>query len=178
MDLVSHESTHRVVVDDVTGMPVRLSVDHPNGVASETHDVQFLCTIEVELGGIERRGATGGLEYADTVRISDPTVTGRIRVQESPAGRTWRVPIAIGGISAELLYRFNRLGPALSLGFDFVGEQTVVVRNSSRSFPRSLFQLHVAAHSADRIASFSGSDVSGQTLDEHVGGKKGAKLAG
>ena len=110
-------------------MPVRVRVEDPNGIASETHGVQLHCTIEVEVGGIERRGATGGLEYADTVRMSDPTVTGRIRVQETPAGRTWRVPVAIGGISGELLYRFNRLGPALSLGFDFVGEQTVVVRN-------------------------------------------------
>ena len=125
MKLISSESTHCVEVDDVAGTPVRLSVDHPRG----THGVQFHCTVEVEVGGSERRGATGGLEYADTVRLSDPTVTGRTRVQETPCGTTWRVPISVGGVTCEVLYRFNRLGPALSLGFDFVGEQTVVVRN-------------------------------------------------
>ena len=91
--------------------------------------MRFVSELEVEVGGTERRAATGGLEYSDTVRLRDSACTGRPRLQETPQGQTWRVPIAFGDVSAELLYRFNRYGPAVSFGLDFVGEQPVVVRN-------------------------------------------------
>lgn len=112
-------------VDDASGLPRSVSVDHVNG----TWTVRFVAEFEVEVGGTERRAATDGLEYFDTVGLCESVCTGRPRLQETPDGQTWRVPVAFGDMSAEWLYRFNRHGPALSFGLDFVGEQPVVVRN-------------------------------------------------
>ncbi len=130
MDFRSVESTHCITIDDSSGLPVAIALSTP----SSGHHLRILATVDCEVDGHERRSSTGGIEYIDTrevsgcVRTSDPTV------HETPNGRTWRVPVQIGevgsaGVLGELMYTFNRLGPACSLGFNFVGAQTVVVRN-------------------------------------------------
>ena len=56
-------------------------------------------------------------------------------MHQTPKGCTWRVPVHVsgdsgeGGVSGEILYHLNRLGPSCSLGFEFIGDQMIVVRN-------------------------------------------------
>ena len=131
VELRSVESTHGIVVDDATGLPTGFVVAGRIGGRWVRTEVVLAC----EVNGTERRSPTGGIEYVDTVRLSECVRIGKPAVQETSAGRTWRVPMRIGeeggdtGVVGELLYSFNRLGPACSVGFDFVGAQTIVVRN-------------------------------------------------
>lgn len=143
MEFRSVESTHGIVVDDATGLPVAFVSSALAGgrrVRTEVH-------IDCEVDGYERRSPTGGIEYIETVRLEACVRTGAPTMHETQNGRTWRVPVRIGQdvqevrndgnlgearevrVVGELLYRLNRLGPACSLGFDFVGAQPTVVRN-------------------------------------------------
>ena len=125
MEFRSVESSHGVVVDDTTGLPIAFAA---NSAAGDRH-VRIRTVLECEVGGTEQRSPTGGIEYRDTIRCTESARTGDVQVEESPEGRTLRVPVRIGGVVGHVLCRFNRAGPALSLGFDFVGVQNVVVRN-------------------------------------------------
>ena len=130
MEFRSIESTHSVDVDDATGLPAAIIVS----VLSGGRRVGIDAVVECEVDGSERRSPTRGIEYVDTLRLSDCVRTAPPSVHETPNGRTWRVPVRIGGVdgvgvTGELLYSLNRLGPACSLAFDFVGAQTIVVRN-------------------------------------------------
>lgn len=138
MEFRSVESTHVVVVDDATGLPAAVFSATGGG-----RRVRIEAVVVCEVNGSECRSPTGGIEYLDTLRLSDCVRTGDPTKHETPNGHTWRVPVRIGavrggqgasdavdsGVVGELLYSLNRLGPACSLGFDFVGAQTIVVRN-------------------------------------------------
>jgi hypothetical protein len=50
-------------------------------------------------------------------------------ISQQSEGVTWVVPVKIGPASAELTYKFNRNGPAISFGVNFLGNQKLVVRN-------------------------------------------------
>jgi glycosidase len=131
MEFRSVESTHCIVVDDRTGLPVGLVSSSP----TSRHRVGIEASVVVEVDGDERRSPTGGIEYVDTVRLMDCLRTAEPTSHETTSGRTWRVPVRITGAAGHdglvgaLLYNLNRSGPACSLGFDFVGAQTIVVRN-------------------------------------------------
>ncbi len=131
MEFRSVESTHCIVVHDETGLPTALISSASGG----GRRVSIEAAIECEVDGSERRSPTGGIEYVDTVRLTDCVRTAEPTLQETSNGLTWRMPMQIGGSSGEggvhgeFLYRLNRLGPACSLGFDFVGAQSIVVRN-------------------------------------------------
>ncbi len=130
MEFRSVESTHCITVDDASGLPVALSCL----TASGARRVAIEAVVACEVNGSERRSPTGGIEYADTVRLSVCVRTGEPSAVETTSGRTWRVPVRLTGddgveIIGDLLYGLNRLGPACSLGFDFVGAQTIIVRN-------------------------------------------------
>jgi glycosidase len=129
MEFRSVESTHTIVVDDVTGLPVAFVVSGPN-----SRRVLVDAILECEVDGTERRSPTGGIEYAETRLVANCLRAGEPTMRESPNGRTWRVPVRIGGapdhpaVSGELCFTVNRFGPACSIGFDF-GAQDVAVRN-------------------------------------------------
>ncbi len=131
MKFSSVESTHQIVADAITGLPISIVCHSSTGV----HEVRTAAGIECELGGTERRSPTGGIEYVDTVRLSHCVRTAEPTKHEDADGSTWRVPVRILDdaaeceVTGELLYRLNRLGPAFSLAFDFIGAQTVLVRN-------------------------------------------------
>ena len=128
MELRHVESDHRVVLHDASGLPSEVRV----AAAGSSRAVAFTLELDVEVGGEERRGSTGGIEYTDTHHFTTVVVAGDACVQETLVGRVWRVPVSIrasgsashpGGaaLTADLLYRFNRLGPGLSFAIDFVG---------------------------------------------------------
>ena len=146
MEFRSVESTHCIVVDDATGLPTALALSSARG----GRRVGVKAVIDCEVDGSECRSPTGGIEYIDTLRLSECVRTADPTMHETPNGRTWRVPVRIGravgqagvtgdtgeagdvgvvGVVGELLYSVNRLGPACVLGFDFVGAQPIVIRN-------------------------------------------------
>ncbi len=130
MEFRSIESTHCVVIDDITGLPVALS-----HVSEGGRRVHIEAVIDCEVDGLEHRSPTGGIEYVETLKLSDCIRISAPSMHETSKGQTWRVPVQLRGtvderlVSGELLYSLNRLGPALSLGLDFVGVQTIVIRN-------------------------------------------------
>ena len=141
MEFRSLESTHSIVIDDSTGLPAALICS--SEIRGRRVDVEVV--VECEVDGFERRSPTGGIEYVNTRRLSQCVRTAAPTVHETLNGCSWRVPVRIGGavgeggvtgspeaeagVVGELLYSLNRLGPACTLGFSFVGAQTIVVRN-------------------------------------------------
>jgi hypothetical protein len=85
--------------------------------------------LKIETGGGERRNPVGGLEYFDTTWSERIERTGEPVISQSVEGVTWVVPVMIGPASAELNYKFNRSGPAISFVVSFLGNQQLVVRN-------------------------------------------------
>ena len=93
MEFRSVESTHCIVVDDATGLLAELISPAPSG----WRRVCIEAVIDCEVNGSERRSPTGGIEYVDTVRWSDCVRTADPTLHETPNGRSWRVPLRIGG---------------------------------------------------------------------------------
>jgi glycosidase len=126
------ESTHVCVFDDETGLLTALTIrGTSNDPATRTISVQLDLTVEV--GGTERREATGGLEYIDTVPSTGLRCVGASHSVESADGLSFLVPIEIataaGLLFGSLVYRFNRFGPAFSFGLHLPEYQAMVVRN-------------------------------------------------
>ena len=157
MEFHSVESTHRIVIDDLTGLPVALVSAGRRG-----RRVDIQAVVECEVDGSERRSPTGGIEYADTLPLTDCVRTADATMHETPQGRVWRVPVRIGGaageggVIGEMLYSLNNLGPACSLGFDFVGAQTIVVRNF-------MFRATVACGEGTWSVTAPGNGIAGDT---------------
>ncbi len=138
MELSSIESAHQLVVDDESGLLCRLR----GRGSSDSWETDIAISLKVDVDGEERRGSTGGLEYFGTQQLTRVRAAGAVRWQQTPEGQVARVPIEVSAaqdgatsadssmcIHAEFVYRFNRLGPGVSLGIDFAGRQHVVVRN-------------------------------------------------
>ena len=131
MEFCSLESTHRIIIDDSTGLPSELSLSVPVG----GRRVGIKASVACEVDGTECRGSTGGIEYLDTHRLTECARIAEPTMHQTPKGCTWRVPVHVsgdsgeGGVSGEILYHLNRLGPSCSLGFEFIGDQMIVVRN-------------------------------------------------
>jgi glycosidase len=126
------ESTHVCVFDDETGLLTALTrKGTSNDPSTRTIGVQLELTVEV--GGTERREATGGLEYIDTVISTGLHCVGASHSVESADGLSFLVPVEIatpaGLLFGSLVYRFNRFGPAFSFGLHLPEDQAMIVRN-------------------------------------------------
>lgn len=121
MRLEHVESNHAVEIDPATGLPVAITFGD--------RQVSFKSVMSIELGGKDRRNPVGGLEYYETEWSEAVVRTGAPFQIQSDRGICWSVPITVGQVIAELRYTFNRIGPALSVGINFQGEQPILVRN-------------------------------------------------
>jgi glycosidase len=128
--LIQHvESSHVCTYDDATGLPTSLTFYGPDRAES----VSISLHLSIEVGGTERRAATGGLEYIDTRTYEEVRQVGPVHSVESALGVTFHVPFEVSTSDAPILgsltYRLNRFGPAISFGLHLPGDQTVVIRN-------------------------------------------------
>jgi hypothetical protein len=130
MKLHHLESTHHYEVDEKTGLLTGLTYTSPSGVRS----VGFETSLNIQSGGGERRAATGGLEYFYCVNQSEVTSRGVPTYGQGLNGITWRLPISIGAIDAELIYRLDRQSAAASFALYFPGGQEVLIRNVNLVF--------------------------------------------
>jgi hypothetical protein len=123
------ESSHSCAFSTETGLPISITYAGPN----HTETVELRIGLSVEVGGTERREATGGLEYIDTDIYETIRRAGESRSVESNTGIAWCVPIEItmpgAPLRGSLVYRLNRFGPALSFGLSLPGGQSAIVRN-------------------------------------------------
>jgi len=124
------ESTHQFDVDHETGLLAGLS--HIS--LSVVRNVGFETTLNIQSGGGERRAATGGLEYFDCDNQSAVTSSGGQIYGQGNDGINWHLPISIGSIKAELIYRLNRQSAAASFAIYFPGGQEVLIRNVNLVF--------------------------------------------
>jgi hypothetical protein len=124
------ESTHQFDVDHETGLLAGLSLISLSVVRS----VGFETTLNIQSGGGERRAATGGLEYFDCDNQSVVTSSGEQIYGQGNNGINWHLPISIGSIKAELIYRLNRQSAAASFAIYFPGGQEVLIRNVNLVF--------------------------------------------
>ena len=130
MKLDHFESTHQFDVDHETGLLAGLS--HIS--LSVVRNVGFETTLNIQSGGGERRAATGGLEYFDCDNQSAVTSSGGQIYGQGNDGINWHLPISIGSIKAELIYRLNRQSAAASFAIYFPGGQEVLIRNVNLVF--------------------------------------------
>ena len=123
---ISHvESSHVLDIDDKSGLPKSITLEKDKTKLNIAIQSQF----KIEVGGHDRRNPVGGLEYYDTEWSSDVVVQSEPHLIQNIDGVVWAVPVKIGPVNAAITYSFNRIGPAVSIGVNFDGNQNVVVRN-------------------------------------------------
>lgn len=125
MRLTHVESNHAIEIDDITGLPSLIN----RSIKGSNFDFTITSTLKIETGGGERRNPVGGLEYFDTTWSEEVKKIGEPFISQSGEGVTWVIPVEIGPAAAQLTYKFNRNGPAISFGVNFLGNQKLVVRN-------------------------------------------------
>ena len=130
MKLDHLESTHQFEVDDKTGLLTGLSYKSPSGA----RNVGFETTLNIQSEGGERRAATGGLEYFDCKNQSTVTTSGEKIYGQGSNGINWHLPISIGDIKAELIYRLDRQSAAAAIALYFPGGQEVLIRDINLVF--------------------------------------------
>lgn len=130
MKLYNLESTHQFEVADKTGLLTGLTYASPSGARG----VAFETSLNIQSGGGERRAATGGLEYFDCTNQSKVTSTGVPTYSQGFKGITWRLPITVGTISAELIYRLDRQSAATAFAIYFPGGQEELIRDVNLTF--------------------------------------------
>lgn len=162
MKLNHLESTHQFEVDDKTGLLTGLSYRSPAVV----RNVGFETSLNIQSGGGERRAATGGLEYFDCKNQSAVASSGKQINGQGINGISWHLPISIGSIKAELIYRLDRQSAAATFAIYFPGGQEVLIRNINL-----VFQIKLPAD--NWIINMPGNglrkDIPIQILDTEVG---------
>ena len=125
MKLDHLESTHQFEVDDKTGLLTGLSYKSSSG----SGNVGFETTLNIQSGGGEQRSATGGLEYFDCKNQSVVTSSGAPIYGQGSNGINWHLPVSIGSIKAELIYRLDRQSAAAGIAIYFPGGQEELIRD-------------------------------------------------
>jgi glycosidase len=127
------ESRHSFELDDGTGLLSSVILNGPQSSGPTSAAISAKLKVSIEVGVIEQRSPTGGLEYINTHTYDAVQRLGEPRKVESTDGLSFCVPVSISGTDgvaqASMVYRLNRSGPALSVGIHFPGGQPVVVRN-------------------------------------------------
>ena len=106
--LTSEFSTTWLDLDDTTGLPTRLGAD---GVAAQ---FQLRTSFALLVGGIERRGMEGELEYEGARLRDNLERSGPIHQQIEADGRVYIVGVAVAGWRGELRYHLKAAAPAIT----------------------------------------------------------------
>ena len=130
MKLHHLESNHKFEVDDKTGLLTGLTYTSPSGA----RNVGFETTLNIQSGGGERRAATGGIEYFDCENQSKVASKGVSLSKQGLNGISWHLPVSIGALNAELIYRLDRQSAAASFAIYFPGGQEALIRDIKLAF--------------------------------------------
>ena len=134
MKLNHLESSHQIEIDDATGLLTALTYQ----AGKISRRVEISTEILLEIDGKERRAATGGLEYFDFQTVNTVKALGKPKFAQGVIGVLWQIPVSIGNVSAELIYRLDRQSAAFSYAIRFNGDQQVLVRDLETNFEINL----------------------------------------
>lgn len=134
MKLNHLESSHQIEIDDATGLLTALTYQ----AGKISRRVEISTEILLEIDGKERRAATGGLEYFDFQTVNTVKALGKPKFAQGVNGVLWQIPVSIGNVSAEFIYRFDRQSAAFSYAIRFNGDQQVLVRDLETNFEINL----------------------------------------
>ena len=134
MKLNHLESSHQIEIDDATGLLTALTYQ----AGKISRRVEISTEILLEIDGKERRAATGGLEYFDFQTVNTVKALGKPKFAQGVNGVLWQIPVSIGNVSAELIYRLDRQSAAFSYAIRFKGDQQVLVRDLETNFEINL----------------------------------------
>jgi len=161
LKLISPDSSHWLEIDAQSGLLVQIGKTD-----SQAGPVRSISTrLILEIGGLERRAATGGLEYFETQLSSDVRRLSEPVAVFDVGWSGFKVPVNIEGINAFLVYKFNELGPAISISLDLL-QASVVVRNVSLEVT---FQLEDRKWLVNLPGNGLRADVNLESLTEAVG---------
>ncbi|MDR1799441.1 MAG: hypothetical protein LBR19_06120, partial [Bifidobacteriaceae bacterium] len=110
-------------LDPQTGLPC--AIGNPG-----LEPVPLATTFGLLVGGHERRGMSGVLEYVDAALETAVRRTGPVLEQLELDGRTYTVPLMVGGWRGQFRYHFKASAPAIT--WDFVlepGPEAPVLRD-------------------------------------------------
>jgi glycosidase len=128
------ESSHQIEIDDATGLLTALTYQ----AGKISRRVEISTEILLEIDGKERRAATGGLEYFDFQTVNTVKALGKPKFAQGVNGVLWQIPVSIGNVIAELIYRLDRQSAAFSYAIRFNGDQQVLVRDLETNFEINL----------------------------------------
>ena len=134
MKLNHLESSHQIEINDATGLLTALTYQ----AGKISRRVEISTEILLEIDGKERRAATGGLEYFDFQTVNTVKALGKPKFAQGVNGVLWQIPVSIGNVSAELIYRLDRQSAAFSYAIRFTGDQQVLVRDLETNFEINL----------------------------------------
>ena len=134
MKLNHLESSHQIEIDDATGLLTALTYQ----AGKISRRVEISTEILLEIDGKERRAATGGLEYFDFQTVNTVKALGKPKFAQGVNGVLWQIPVSIGNVIAELIYRLDRQSAAFSNAIRFNGDQQVLVRDLETNFEINL----------------------------------------
>ncbi len=134
MKLNHLESSHQIEIDDATGLLTALTYQ----AGKTSRRVEISTEILLEIDGKERRAATGGLEYFDFQTVNTVKALGKPKFAQGVNGVLWQIPVSIGNVIAELIYRLDRQSAAFSYAIRFNGDQQVLVRDLETNFEINL----------------------------------------
>ena len=134
MKLNHLESSHQIEIDDATGLLTALTYQ----AGKISRRVEISTEILLEIDGKERRAATGGLEYFDFQTVNTVKALGKPKFAQGVNGVLWQIPVSIGNVIAELIYRLDRQSAAFSYAIRFNGDQQVLVRDLETNFEINL----------------------------------------
>jgi glycosidase len=124
LKLISPDSSHWLEIDAESGLLVRVGKSN-----SQSELVKSVTTkITVEIGGRERRAATGGLEYFETEFLKNVKLVSEPFFVFDVGWSGFKVPIRIENVGGYLVYKFNESGPAVSVAIELL-QADFVVRN-------------------------------------------------
>jgi glycosidase len=118
------DSNHWLEIDDKSGLLIQIGRNDSQAVTVEG----VITKVVFEVGGLERRAATGGLEYFDTKLSSDVRQIAEPILVYDVGWSGFKVPVTFGDIEGFIIYKFNESGPAISIAIELL-QSKIVVRN-------------------------------------------------
>ena len=113
-----------VHVDALTGLPASISSTMEPRLSQS-----LSCTVSALLGGVEKRGWQGGVNYEDVAVETHPVTTGKPSRVHRGTRDEYSIPVRLGPLSGALRYSLFPTAPFIELSIELSSESEVILRN-------------------------------------------------
>lgn len=124
-NISSPDSPFSIHLDDKTGLPTGLTIEDQRGTVTR----HFRVGLMADLGGMERRNPTGGLQYENTESVSVVEAAGKISRVHKGTYDEYQQEASLGPLHLTLHYRLYPVAPYFELAATLSASQTTVIRN-------------------------------------------------